>query len=208
VTLRRRRCSTRGYSKDSGSETLLWWAAAIGHEAVVKLLLDKKGVDSDSKDRYGRTPLWGVAAIGREAVVKLLLDKEGAYPDSKGRDGKTPLRWATRNGHEAMVKLLQSRGAVSHDLCFYSASSPPTSCCWAPLICYLDVVREVMISRTWLSLRIFPSRSQVGIWVKNRKDRPSAAYAIHSTSKYERARKCPTSLYLRLLQASALVSDG
>jgi hypothetical protein len=42
---------------------------------------------------------------------------------------------------------------------------------------------KVMMLCTWLSSRIFPicNRSQVGIWVKNRKDRPSSAYTIHST---------------------------
>jgi hypothetical protein len=33
-----------------------------------------------------------------------------------------------------------------------------------------------MMSRTWSSSPIFPSRSQVGIWVKNRKVRPSSEY--------------------------------
>jgi ankyrin repeat protein len=51
---------------------------------VVKLLLDKEGVDPDSKDTFnGRTPLWRAAAKGYDAVVKLLLDKERVDPDSK-----------------------------------------------------------------------------------------------------------------------------
>ena len=59
-------------SKDSYGETPLRRAAANGHEAVVKLLLEKEGVDPDSKDADGRTPLWWAAANGYEAVVKLL----------------------------------------------------------------------------------------------------------------------------------------
>jgi len=50
---------------------------------LIKLLLDKEGVDPDSKDHNGRTPLWRAAADGDEAVVKLLLDKKGVDPDSK-----------------------------------------------------------------------------------------------------------------------------
>ena len=39
-------------------------AAGNGHEAVVKLLFVKDGVDPDSKDDYGRTPLWWAAENG------------------------------------------------------------------------------------------------------------------------------------------------
>jgi ankyrin repeat protein len=57
-------------SKDKGGRA---WAARNGHEAAVKLLLEK-GVDVESKDQRGRTPLlW--AARGHEAVVEMPLEK-------------------------------------------------------------------------------------------------------------------------------------
>jgi ankyrin repeat protein len=43
----------------------------MGHEALVKLLLEK-GAAVDPKDNCGRTPLWWAAGSGHEAVVKLL----------------------------------------------------------------------------------------------------------------------------------------
>jgi hypothetical protein len=55
-------------------------AAANGHEAVVKLLLEND-VDVDSKDRSGRTPLSWARGKGREAVMKLLI-KKGANVDT------------------------------------------------------------------------------------------------------------------------------
>jgi ankyrin repeat protein len=60
-------------SKDKGGRAPLAWAARNGHEAAVKLLLEK-GVDVESKDQWGRTPLlW--AARGHEAVVEMPLEK-------------------------------------------------------------------------------------------------------------------------------------
>jgi ankyrin repeat domain-containing protein 50 len=97
-------------SKDGAdSRTPLSWAARYGHEAVVKLLLEK-GTELETKDNYGRTPLSWAAVNGHEAVLKLLLEK-GAELETKDNYGRTPLSWAAVNGHEAVVKLLLEKGA-------------------------------------------------------------------------------------------------
>ncbi|TVY42671.1 Vegetative incompatibility protein HET-E-1, partial [Lachnellula cervina] len=57
-----------------GGRTALSWVAMHGHEAVVKLLLEK-GAELESKDRDSQTPLFWAAKNGHEAVVKLLLEK-------------------------------------------------------------------------------------------------------------------------------------
>jgi len=51
----------------------LFFAAANGHETVVRLLLATDGVDPDSEDSVGQTPLFFAVANGQEAVVRLLL---------------------------------------------------------------------------------------------------------------------------------------
>jgi hypothetical protein len=100
--------------KDSYGRTPLAWAAGNGHEAVVKLLLEK-GAELETKgikDKFfGMTPLAWAAGNGHEAVVKLLLEKGAELETKSGSFGRTPLAWAAGNGHEAVVKLLLEKGA-------------------------------------------------------------------------------------------------
>ena len=95
--------------KDGKGRTPLSWTAEQGHEAVLKLLLEK-GAKRESRDKNGRTPLLLAAEKGHEAVLKLLLEK-GAKRESRDKNGRTPLLWAANNGHEAVVKLLLDKGA-------------------------------------------------------------------------------------------------
>jgi ankyrin repeat protein len=113
-------------ARDTYGGTPLSWAAGNGHEAVVKLLLSKVGVDPDSKDtRYGRTPLSWAAWRGYETVVKLLFPRKGVDPDSKDRDyGRTPLSWAAEKGHEVVVKLLLAKVGVDPDSKSKSGRTP------------------------------------------------------------------------------------
>jgi ankyrin repeat protein len=97
--------------KDVYGRAPLSWAARNGHEAVVKLLLEKSA-ELESKDKkWDQTPLLWAARNGHEAVVKLLLEK-GPKLESKDQErDQTPLSWAVKNGHEAVVKLLLEKGA-------------------------------------------------------------------------------------------------
>jgi ankyrin repeat protein len=96
-------------SKDNSGRTLLSRAAEEGHEAVVKLLLEK-GADPNAKDKASRTPLWWAVWAGHEAVAKLLLER-AADSNARDEDGRTPLWWAVWAGHEAVVKLLLEKAA-------------------------------------------------------------------------------------------------
>ena len=97
-------------SKNNYGRTPLSYAVENGHEAVVKLLLEK-GADLESQDQYdGRTLLLWAAKNGHEAVVKLLLEK-GAELESMDMDGWTLLLWAAKRGNKAAVKLLLEKGA-------------------------------------------------------------------------------------------------
>ena len=87
----------------------LSFAASSGHEAVVRLLLERVDVDADSKDKDGRTPLLRAAESGHEAVARLLLERVDVDADSKDQLGRTPLSWAAAKGHETVARLLLER---------------------------------------------------------------------------------------------------
>src|SRR2546423_11219416 len=67
----------RGVNGDMAQLALIGTALA-GHEAVVRLLLDR-GADVDAKAENEVTALIGAALAGHEAVVRLLLDRRADW---------------------------------------------------------------------------------------------------------------------------------
>ncbi|KFZ25020.1 hypothetical protein V502_00512 [Pseudogymnoascus sp. VKM F-4520 (FW-2644)] len=93
-------------ARDSYGRTPLSWAAESGHEAVVRLFVERDDVEADSKDEEGQTPLWLAAESGHKAVVRLLVERDDVEADSKDEGGQTPLSRGAWGGHEAVVTLL------------------------------------------------------------------------------------------------------
>ena len=58
-------------AKDKDGKTALMWASCNGHEAVVRLLIEK-GADVNAKNNNGWTALMRASDNGNEAVVRLL----------------------------------------------------------------------------------------------------------------------------------------
>ena len=95
--------------RDGFGRTALSLAAEKGHEATVRLLLEK-GADVNAKDKRGRTALYQAADREHETIVRLLLEK-GADANAKDKDGWTVLQWAISTGQEAIVRPLLEKGA-------------------------------------------------------------------------------------------------
>ncbi len=97
-------------SDDSG--TPLRHAAKGGHEATVRLLLDR-GASIEAWECGSRNTPLGEAPpeSGHEATVRLLLDRGANIEAREDYSGRTPLGQAAMGGHEAVVRLLLNRGA-------------------------------------------------------------------------------------------------
>ncbi|MEO1219665.1 MAG: ankyrin repeat domain-containing protein, partial [Bacteroidota bacterium] len=91
--------------------TLLMYAAHLGSEPMVRLLLSwKPEVNRANKD--GLTALHMAAAKGHLAVVKCLKG-ERVQLDCTSDDGRTPMHLAAQNGHLEVVEYLDKNGAKS-----------------------------------------------------------------------------------------------
>ncbi|KAG7263745.1 hypothetical protein CRUP_012273 [Coryphaenoides rupestris] len=94
---------------DEEGNTALQFAAASGHEGIVRFLL-RKGASVDGRNHYGWTPLMQAARFGHLNVAHMLLEN-GAEINGRNRLGASVLSMAARGGHTHVVKLLLEGGA-------------------------------------------------------------------------------------------------
>jgi len=112
--------------------TPLSWAAESGHGGIVRLLLEREGVNPNIPDmKDGRTPLSFAAKNGHEGTVRLLLGRKNVYPDIPSRYEGTPLSLAAKNGHRGIVKLLLGRKDVNPNSSSGSGQTPLFWAAWS-----------------------------------------------------------------------------
>lgn len=155
-------CNDQVDSKDANGRTPLSWAAARGHEAVVKLLLATDGVDPNSKDNKGRTPLSWAVAEGHEAIVRLLLANGGVDPDSGDNGGHTPLLIASSQGFEVIVELLLKKGA---DILARDRKGGRTPLHWAARNGHNAVVKKLLDNGADCTLQDYGGRTPLHLSV-------------------------------------------
>ncbi|XP_006863254.1 PREDICTED: ankyrin repeat and SAM domain-containing protein 6 [Chrysochloris asiatica] len=94
---------------DEAGNTALQFAAAGGHEPLVRFLL-RRGASVNSRNHYGWSALMQAARFGHASVAHLLLD-HGADVNAQNRLGASVLTVASRGGHLGVMKLLLEAGA-------------------------------------------------------------------------------------------------
>lgn len=92
-------------------------AVHLGHENLVKLLLDKMETDADleAKDSHARTALSMAVQLGRVNIFRLLLNSGRFDLNSRDSNGDTPLMIAASQGDEGIVELLLKTATVTVD---------------------------------------------------------------------------------------------
>jgi len=95
---------------DKEEKTPLHYAALIGDERAVKLLLSKSA-PVDTGDNEDKTPLHIAAECGKLKCVKLLGDKSAGSVNATDERGKSPLHLAAIQGHIYVCEVLIGMGA-------------------------------------------------------------------------------------------------
>jgi uncharacterized protein len=94
--------------------TALIAAAHLGHDEVVKLLIDA-GAPLDHVNNLGWTALIEAIVLGqggpRHVATLTALVRAGANVNLADRNGQTPLRLARQRGYKPMVAILEQAGA-------------------------------------------------------------------------------------------------
>jgi len=96
---------------DVAGNTAVSWASR--KEAIVRTVLEHKGITLITADKGGRTPPFWPAENQHRDTVQQFLEWVDVTPDNGGKDGRTPLSWAAGNGDECIVKRLLERGSVA-----------------------------------------------------------------------------------------------
>ncbi|KAH8125174.1 hypothetical protein ACSS6W_009230 [Trichoderma asperelloides] len=98
--------------EDDFGRTPLAHASEMGHDAVVKILVEDPRVDPNTVDSWGETPLSLALWSGHEPVIQLLLNSNRVDINAKDRSGRPLLALAAREGRKTVVQLLLNSGRV------------------------------------------------------------------------------------------------
>ncbi|BAE54561.1 unnamed protein product [Aspergillus oryzae RIB40] len=96
--------------QSSSGKTALHWAAQVGSETIVQLLL-AKGAYPDPRDSHNRSPLIQSALYGHLSIMELLYEA-GANLNTVTSTGSTALTSASGEGHTDIVVFLLGTGKV------------------------------------------------------------------------------------------------
>jgi hypothetical protein len=104
-----------GGPKIPTGRTALHWAASIGSNATVKILL-KHGASVNARDDGGNTPLITAAgSTGASEVVETLLSVNNLEVDAKNASGSTALMESSKQGNYDTTKMILKSNRICID---------------------------------------------------------------------------------------------
>jgi hypothetical protein len=99
---------------EGGDKTLLHLSAELGRVAVVRHLVETRGLSVRKADVHGNTPLHYAAEKGRVATVEYLLGRWGRS-DTKNEDGMPASTLAIMGGHAALANRIQQNNQAGDE---------------------------------------------------------------------------------------------
>lgn len=121
---------------DDEGFTLMSYAAANGHESVIRYL-SQKGVDCNAPNLYGWSPIMQAAYYGWLPAVGRLLES-GARINDVNNLGTTALLCACKNGYYSIAEMLIKKGAEIN-------VSENNNCGFTPLMAACQSGNEQMV---------------------------------------------------------------
>lgn len=96
--------------KDVNDRSILHWAAVMGKQRLVELLLSFNECSIDESDDTGATPLILATLKGNMPICKMLIDR-GANVNHQNLNGHTPVKYAgSKNHKDLLIYLLDNNG--------------------------------------------------------------------------------------------------
>lgn len=95
--------------KDANHRSILHWAAIMGKERLVELLLKFKESPLDEPDDTGATPLILATLKGSMPICRMLIER-GANVNQRNSNGHTPVKYASSKNHKELLSYLLDCG--------------------------------------------------------------------------------------------------
>lgn len=97
-------------SKDANHRLILHWAAVMGKQRLVELLLKFQECPVDEPDDTGATPLILATLKGSLEIAEMLI-KRGANVNHRNFNGHSPVKYAASKNHKDLLVYLLDQGA-------------------------------------------------------------------------------------------------
>jgi ankyrin repeat protein len=126
---------------DGNDNTALINAAEHGHEHIVRILLDRAGIEVNYRGQSDGTALIKAAYCGHTEIVRILLDRAGIEVNLRDGNYNTALINAAEHGDEHIVRILLDQAEIEVN---YPGQSDETALIKAAYCGHTEIVRILL----------------------------------------------------------------